>query len=736
MTPADPTMTPAPGQDGPAPETGPRPPAQETIQEETRHVLAIAGRDLVEFLRDRRTVFITLLLPMLMYPIVAVSSAVGVRSAVSDAERQREPVPVRLALSGSGAEAFAGRLRALEGSAERKGWPASLAIDIVPPAEAALRLERSAADFWLDVPTGFLEALDGTGTAKLEARVGGWRPADQRTRDQFGAVIDSLAAEATRERLTRAGLPGTAIDPVRLAFRDAQGMPTRMGRQSVPSVIAAILILLSVLTLTGAFYPAVDAIAGEKERGTIETLLIAPCQAWEIAAGKFWAILVVTMVTLLSNVLSIAATAWVAVRFVPKELEIFPRQTVTGFAIAVAAFLALSAVGAALCLAVTAASRSTKEAQHSLTPVIVAVSLLSGFAIAPGITPFGPLAAVPFAGQVLVAREALAPTAGGSAAALVVPLVVTILSAAACAVVLLWITGTLLTDEEVLFRGPDAAEGLFKRPPARRLPTPVQGVLPVVVGLAALWYGQAFTPDDLLLTIPLQQAASVVLPLAAMLWWQRVDRSRTLRLAAPAKGWWRSLGVLLGAGLVGVGLFTLAAILLARLVGPNPSEEARALSAKIAEVVNGRPTWLVWIVIAAVPAVCEELLFRGWVLSGLAGRRGDRTRGVAAVVAQALLFAVMHLLPERMPGTFFMGLATGWLALRTGSLLAGIVCHAANNSMPILLLKQATDRPEALLDPAWVPVAALAAVLAGGLLVAANTTRIRQTADGESAQPA
>lgn len=701
-------------------------PDRETIEEETRHMLAIAGRDLVEFLRDRRTVFITLLLPMLMYPIVAISSAVGVRSAVSEVERQREPVLVRLALSGPGALAFAARITAIEESADRAGWPSSLAIDHLPPAEASRQLEQGDVDFWLVIPLDFLDALDGTDTAKLEARVGGWRPADQRTRDQFAAVIDSLAEEATRERLARAGLPSTTIDPVRLTFRDAQGLPMRMGRQSVPSVIAAILILLSVLTLTGAFYPAVDAIAGEKERGTIETLLIAPCQAWEIAAGKFWAILVVTMVTLLSNVLSIAGTAWVAVRFVPNELEIFPAQTAAGLAIAVAAFLALSAVGAALCLAVTASSRSTKEAQHSLTPVIVGVSLLSGIAIAPGMSPHGVLAAVPFAGQVLVAREALAPTSSGPVTALLVPLAITILSATGVAVLLLWITGTLLTDEEVLFRGPDAADGLFRRPTARRWPTPVQGILPVILGLAALWYGQAFVPEQLLLTIPLQQLASVAFPLAIVLLWQRVGVVDTLRLAAPARGPLRSLVVVAGSAIIGLGLFILAAILLSRFVGVDTSEDARALSKKIADLVATNPTWLVWIVIAALPAVCEELLFRGWVLSGFVGRHGERSRLVAAVGAQALLFAVMHLLPERMPGTFLMGLATGWLAIRTRSILPGIVCHAANNSMPIAILRQASERPEAVLEAAWVPLAAVVAVVAGGLLVAAATPRERR----------
>lgn len=84
-------------------------------------------------------------------------------------------------------------------------------------------------------------------------------------------------------------------------------------RGLVPTAVAAVLVLLALLTATGAFYPAIDAIAGEKERGTIETLLMSPCGAFDVVCGKFLAVFAVTLATLLANVVSIAATSAVLV---------------------------------------------------------------------------------------------------------------------------------------------------------------------------------------------------------------------------------------------------------------------------------------------------------------------------------------------------------------------------------------------------------------------------------------
>ena len=72
-----------------------------------RAAVAVARRDLLEFVRDRRTLFITLLMPMAMYPVLALSSMLGVRTALSDLEARQAPRRLTLAVSGADAEPFA-----------------------------------------------------------------------------------------------------------------------------------------------------------------------------------------------------------------------------------------------------------------------------------------------------------------------------------------------------------------------------------------------------------------------------------------------------------------------------------------------------------------------------------------------------------------------------------------------------------------------------------------------------
>ena len=115
-----------------------------------------------------------------------------------------------------------------------------------------------------------------------------------------------------------------------------------------------------------ALYPAVDLCAGEKERGTMETLLISPAGREEIVWGKFLTIWVFSAVTALLNLLSMALTTWQAGTIVPGA-SFSPWALFWG----VALLLPLSAFFSAVCLAVGAYARSSKEGQYYLMPLFL-----------------------------------------------------------------------------------------------------------------------------------------------------------------------------------------------------------------------------------------------------------------------------------------------------------------------------------------------------------------------------
>jgi sodium transport system permease protein len=672
-----------------------------------RASLAVASRDLLEFIRDRRTLFITLLMPMAMYPVLALSSMLGVRTAVSDIEMRQAARKLSLALSGADAEAFADRLRGIAAAGatpSRPDWPAELSIDVIPADAVTSWLDDGKADVWLFIPPGTLRALDGQGTVNLDARQSASRPVERRIRDHFTAVMRGMADDARMRRVTQSGLAATTLTPLAVEFPDeGEGAAAAAARGVVPMVAGGVLMLLALLTATGAFYPAIDAIAGEKERGTVETLLIAPCRPGDIVFGKFLAVFAVTLATLAMNAVSIGLTATVLLRFLPAGtvLGLGPGRIAACAAVAVVAYVGLAALAAALCLAVTSASKSVKEAQNTLTPVILLVSGLAGAALAPGLGDTRWLAAVPFAGQVSVAKSMLEEPAtpedsGGRAAAVAVPIAISLASSIGLTWLLLRAATASITDEELLFRGPDAAGAGLRRPGRRSLPTVAQGFAAAFLGLAALWYAQGIAPVALQWALPFQQTVAVLLPLAMLAWWQRVDAARTFRLRWPGGSPARGTACVVAAAVCGAALFLAGAALLLAVRGTHLSAEARLLAERIVGLLRERPWWLSWTLIAVVPAVCEEAFFRGWMLSAFAGSKPSRGRAAAAIATQAACFAAFHLLPERMPQTFALGVLLGWMTLRSGSLLPAVVAHMAHNSVPLVLFLRAADDDAAL----------------------------------------
>ena len=730
--------------------------------------LALARRDLLEFIRDRRTLFVTLLLPMAMYPILALSSALGVRTALSDIDSRTAPTNLVVVFSGSprDAQALAERMGGLpkpEKGRFKLDWPASVSFGFGSAEEARAAVEAGQADLWIEVPEQVLDQLDGTGTISIEAQGPDTKVLPPRVREQFTAVMGGLSDDARRRRIDRAGLPESMLDPVDVRFTGKVDLPGTISTRGIlPTAAGGVFVLLAVLTMTGAFYPAIDAIAGEKERGTIETLLIAPCAAIDIVAGKFLAVWAVALATLVANVVSIVLTTAVSLRFLPQGGRLLPEghlPIVVG--VSLLAFIGLSAVAAAMCLAVTTASKSGKEAQNTLTPVLLMASALAGAGLVIDLERNTLLPAVPFAGQVAVARATLEPderptlpqsdgeqgqaqsrpaglpdrpAATGLFEKLALPLAVSLISSAVIVWLMLQVTANLLTDEEILFRGPDVAGNLWSRPGRRRRPSVAQGFTALAIGLAGLWYAQGIAPADFALAIPVQQAAAVVLPLVLLMAWQRVDLRRTFGLRWPVSvggpAAWRTVASVVGAMLVGGGLFVLGASVLLAVRGTHVSAEAQGLAEKLLAMMRDKPVWLSWVLIAVVPAIGEELLFRGWVQSALVGAWPTRGRIVAGVVMQAACFAVFHLLPERMPQTFALGLVAGVLTVATRSLLPAIACHAAHNSMPLLMLwlagglsasaeslAAAKAAATGLNLPIWAVAAALASVVVGAGMI-------------------
>ena len=93
----------------------------------------------------------------------------------------------------------------------------------------------------------------------------------------------------------------------------------------------------------------------------------------------------------------------------------------------------------------------------------------------------------------------------------------------------------------------------------------------------------------------------------------------------------------------------------------------------------GLNTASILLMTSVIPAVVEELAFRGVIQSGLEHVLARRD----AWIVQAALFSVLHLLPLVFPSHFVMGLCFGYMRLRSGSLYPGMVLHASWNALAV-----------------------------------------------------
>jgi uncharacterized protein len=184
-------------------------------------------------------------------------------------------------------------------------------------------------------------------------------------------------------------------------------------------------------------------------------------------------------------------------------------------------------------------------------------------------------------------------------------------------------------------------------------------LLLLVAGIAALKLGAREVEVDLALTAVMAVLACLVLVAS----WTSL--APALRASGGIKG-----VVYSGAGLVGIGLFAYWYFGLIHWLGfPFVRHADAYLSA-------GYPLWSVYLLISAAPAICEELVFRGYVTARLL----DFLSPVETLVVQAALFALVHLSPVVFPSHFVIGAVLGVLRLRTRSIYPGMMAHAGWNA--------------------------------------------------------
>ncbi|HEU4882913.1 MAG TPA: ABC transporter permease subunit/CPBP intramembrane protease, partial [Longimicrobium sp.] len=393
-------------------------------------VRTVLAKELRETIRDRRTLFMMLVLPTLLYPAMLVV----IQQIAIFGQRQLSAAPAKVAVAG----ADPALVRFMDGDS---------AIRVFSAESATVAAVREGA-----VEAAVILAAPPTVAAgSREARIlfDATDDRSRRAQELAAARLDEWGDTLLAIRLRGAGLPSTFATPLAVADSSV-ATAEEAGGYTLGRFLPLILVLM---TLLGTFYPAIDMAAGEKERGTLETLLTAPVPATEIVAGKFAAVALIGMAAAVANLLSMLLTFQSGIFRMGAGMELKFTLPPGAALLVFIALIPLAVLFAAAFLGLALRAQSFKEAQNALTPAQLAATLPLLVVTLPGIDFTPALALFPVVGVAMFFRELMTGDAP------LLPSALAILSTVGYAALALVFASRAFGREDVLFGGGSGQAG-------------------------------------------------------------------------------------------------------------------------------------------------------------------------------------------------------------------------------------------------------------------------------------
>ena len=652
-------------------------------------ILLIYVREMRDQLRDRRTLFTIALLPIMLYPLVGtlllqIAQFTREHTSTVCLVGTDNLLDVPPLLEGEGFVSKyrnrGSKLKLLVYGAEELGEAANIA------SETARWVREGTFDAVVVVPTAFRDPELRRNSKAAAIRVL-YNVASDESLIAQSRVTDILGAwrvDWVGESLAGAGIDVGMLEPFTLT--DIDLAPERTREAAFWSKMLPFVML--VWAMTGAFYPAIDLVAGEKERGTLETLLCSPALRSEIVWGKLGAVASFSMLTALLNAGSMLVTSTFVFQQIGVGGSSIGSPPLVPMLWLLVALVPLSALFSALALAVAAMARSSKEGQYYLMPLMMITLPLVLVPMLPGMSLTAGTSLIPVSGMFLLVRTLVE---GQYADALLhVPMVFGV--TAGC----LWLAVTWakrqFENEAVLFGGQDQWElGLWVRHLWRdrqTVATPAQAYACGAIILVALFFGKLAVTSvpsglaGLTKMILAPQLGLILMPALLMSIMLTTSLRKSLRIRMSH---WITLPM---AVLLGVTLHPMYVMLAQWISYTYPiSEDALQAMQPFTEQIQNAPWLNIIFLMAFIPSVCEELAFRGFIFGGLLRQKGR----LRAVMVTAILFGVSHGVLQQSIAATFMGILLGWIALRTGSVLPGMLIHFTNNSLSVSMDRIASN---------------------------------------------
>ncbi len=623
-----------------------------------RKTWTLVKKEILDILRDKKTLVIMVAVPILLYPAIIIGMVLVMNFMMQSRE------------GGSYTAAYAERYKAealrLQEVYEEKKEELDISLTFLEVPEKEKGDGKSSYDVWINFVT------DGHGL-HIEVEYTSTDSDSSYAENAMEELADIYCEELLEDKLSEKGLTVDFLYPVTYEAKDSVTVSESAGM----SIGGSIGMMLVVTIMLGAFYPAIDVTTGEKERGTLETLLTLPVTNFQMIMSKYIAVSIFSCITAVLSLLSLGGSVMFllgsAMAGASEEILHIEPAVFMGWIpllLLVVIVTALLVTAFSMCFCVFA--KSFKEANNYITPVMLVVMFASMTAMIPSMQLDGRTALIPIVNVSLLMKQVLAQQMELTLAG------ITIGINFCYSVLIIWVLAKIYNSENVLFHDGFQSFRLFeKRSAIKEGTVPGTGDLllsTVVLLLLILYLGTAVSVRSPFGGTLVNQFLILLTPLFAV-WYMKSDVKTLFSLKIP------SGKSVLGGLLLYIGTYLIMLVAATALSRIFP-ESTQNVEQAFGEILD-HPFILIILVMAVMPAVGEEIFFRGLLFGGFRHRHG----AFWGILLSSLIFGAFHMSIVKLLPTAMLGACFAYIGYCSGSIYIGMFLHFLNNLISMALSK-------------------------------------------------
>ena len=358
-----------------------------------RNIGIVYRKELTEALRDRRTLITMFVVPLILFPLLSVGFGSMVSVIIGKARQESPKVMIIGGDDSPNVVAGLHKIEKIQIVALEPNWKEQIVNKEVPAV--------------VEIPPGFEKGLaeDKELTVTIHNYDGDLK--SELAREKIEKYLTTYRDSIVKDRLAAKNLPAAMLKPFEVKRQNDAPPEKSGGALFFGGFIAYIVVFLC---LNGGMHPAIDLTAGEKERGTMETILSSPISRMHLVLGKFLLVLTTALTTAALSVISMAISFTIANAFraTPVQAGDSGMTFHIGFGAALSVFIMaipLAVLFSAVLITIATFAKSYKEAQSYIMPIMFLVIIPAIAAMLPGVDLTPKLALVPVLNVSLLCKE-------------------------------------------------------------------------------------------------------------------------------------------------------------------------------------------------------------------------------------------------------------------------------------------------------------------------------------------